>query len=76
MNEPLYSTLSKGDPIQYRHLKGDVSQREHCDLATGIYLYHGTFKVDQAGTMIYHNITIIDKDGEKAIVNWVKPLNK
>lgn len=76
MNEKLFGhVFSKGDPIEYRIFE-DAKKEILISIATGIYLDHKTFKVDSLGTTVYHHITIIDKDGTKAVVNWIKPLNK
>jgi len=66
--------FTKGDPIVYRIFEDMEKKTMVISLATGIYIDHKTFNVDSLGTTIYHHITIINKDGEKAIVNWIKPL--
>lgn len=75
MNEKLFGhVFSKGDPIVYRIIEDMDKKNLVILLATGIYIGHKTFKVDSLGTTVYHHISIINKDGEKAVVNWIKPL--
>lgn len=67
---PIFNhVFTKGDVVTY-HKKGTEYQ--------GVYISHRSFSTWNKGIEYLnsrHSITIIDKDGNKDIVSWIKPTN-
>ena len=61
--------FSRGDVVIYQ--KGGAEHQ-------GVYMSHQSFSTWHNGIEYLnnrHSITIIDKDGNKAAVDWIKPVN-
>ena len=70
--------FTKGDPIVYRHRHCVRGEWPTFEDAKGVYLSHTSFSTWHNGIEYLnnrHSITIINKDGEQTIVDWIKPVS-
>ena len=71
--------FTKGDPIIYSHRHCVRGEWPTFEDASGVYISHRSFSTWHNGIEYLnnrHSITIINKDGEQTIVDWIKPINK
>tara|TARA_R100000081_G_C4706099_1_gene110257 strand:- start:263 stop:520 length:258 start_codon:yes stop_codon:yes gene_type:complete len=71
--------FTKGDPIIYSHRHCVRGQWPTFEDASGVYISHRSFSTWYNGIEYLnnrHSITIINKDGEQTVVDWIKPINK
>ena len=70
--------FTKGDPIVYNHRHTVVGQWPTFEDALGVYISHRSFSRWHNGIEhrnCSHIITIINKDGERDTVDWIKPVS-
>ena len=70
--------FTKGDPIIYSHRHCVRGEWPTFEDAKGVYLFHRSFSTWHNGIEYLnnrHSITIINKDGEQTVVDWIKPVS-
>jgi len=70
--------FTKGDPIIYSHRHCVRGEWPTFEDAKGVYLSHRSFSTWHNGIEYLnnrHSITIINKDGEQTVVDWIKPVS-
>ena len=70
--------FTKGDPIIYSHRHCVRGEWPTFEDASGVYISHRSFSTWHNGIEYLnnrHSITIINKDGEQTIVDWIKPVS-
>ena len=70
--------FTKGDPIIYSHRHCVRGEWPTFEDASGVYISHRSFSTWHNGIEYLnnrHSITIINKDGEQTVVDWIKPVS-
>ena len=70
--------FTKGEPVVYHHRHHVPNDYPILKEAHGVYISHRSFSTWYNGIEYLnnrHSITIINKDGEQTVVDWIKPVS-